>query len=135
MIVPMNSTPSSVLPSAAIGSQRRSERTTTVVVSVAHSYSHFAHLMVAPLFPWLQPAFDLSYSELGLLMTVFFLVSGICQALSGFTVRTARSNTSAPTHADISNLARLPASIASSRWRWIRCGLLQKSGWPRKKRR
>jgi hypothetical protein len=30
--------------------------------------------MAAPLFPWLREAFSLSYAELGLLMTVFFVV-------------------------------------------------------------
>ncbi|MFZ9407489.1 MAG: MFS transporter, partial [Burkholderiaceae bacterium] len=44
------------------------------------------HLIVAPLFPWIKDAFDLSYAELGLLMTVFFVVSGVGQALAGFLV-------------------------------------------------
>lgn len=53
---------------------------------LAHGVSHFFHLILAPLFPWLKDAFDVSYAELGLLMTVFFIVSGIGQALSGFIV-------------------------------------------------
>jgi len=56
------------------------------VVSLGHACSHFFHLIVAPLFPWLKVAFDLSYAELGALMTVFFVVSGIGQALAGFVV-------------------------------------------------
>jgi MFS family permease len=43
-------------------------------------------LILAALFPWLKPAFNLSYAELGLLMTVFFVISGIGQALAGFVV-------------------------------------------------
>lgn len=62
------------------------ERRTIAVVSSAHGCSHFFHLIVAPLFPWIKEAFDLSYAELGLLMTVFFVVSGIGQALAGFLV-------------------------------------------------
>ncbi|MEY4861911.1 MAG: hypothetical protein RLZ51_6 [Pseudomonadota bacterium] len=62
------------------------ERRTIAVVSGAHGCSHFFHLIVAPLFPWIKEAFDLSYAELGLLMTVFFVVSGIGQALAGFLV-------------------------------------------------
>jgi MFS family permease len=62
------------------------ERRTVTVVSTAHGCSHFFHLIVAPLFPWLKTEFALSYSELGLLMTVFFVVSGIGQALAGFVV-------------------------------------------------
>lgn len=56
------------------------------LVGLAHGVSHFYHLILAALFPWLKPAFDLSYAQLGLLMTVFFVVSGFGQALSGFVV-------------------------------------------------
>jgi MFS family permease len=38
------------------------------------------------MFPWLKDAFALSYAELGLLMSVFFVVSCIAQAASGFLV-------------------------------------------------
>lgn len=58
----------------------------TSLVGVAHGVSHFYHLILAPLFPWIKEAFHLSFTELGLLMTVFFIVSGIGQALSGFVV-------------------------------------------------
>jgi MFS transporter, FSR family, fosmidomycin resistance protein len=56
------------------------------LVGVAHAVSHFFHLILAPLFPWLKEAFALSYAELGLLMTVFFVISGVGQALAGFVV-------------------------------------------------
>jgi FSR family fosmidomycin resistance protein-like MFS transporter len=56
------------------------------LVGLAHSVSHFFHLILAGLFPWIKSAFALSYSELGLLMSVFFVVSGVGQALSGFIV-------------------------------------------------
>jgi MFS family permease len=56
------------------------------LVGVAHSVSHFYHLLLASLFPWLKDAFALSNAELGFLMTVFFVVSGVGQALAGFVV-------------------------------------------------
>ncbi len=56
------------------------------VVSIAHGVSHFSHLLIPPLFPWLRDAFALSNTELGLLLTVFFVVSGAGQAVSGFLV-------------------------------------------------
>ncbi|MGV3653262.1 MAG: MFS transporter [Noviherbaspirillum sp.] len=56
------------------------------LVCTAHSISHFFQLILAALFPWLKDAFNVSYSELGLLMTAFFIVSGIGQALAGFVV-------------------------------------------------
>lgn len=56
------------------------------LVGLAHGVSHFYHLILAALFPWLKTEFGLSYSELALLMTAFFVVSGIGQALAGFVV-------------------------------------------------
>ncbi len=56
------------------------------LVGLAHGTSHFFHLSLAPLFPWLKDAFAVSYAELGLLMSVFFIVSGVGQALAGFVV-------------------------------------------------
>ena len=56
------------------------------LVGLAHGTSHFFHLMLPPLFPWLMKDFSLSYTEAGLLMTVFFVISGVGQALAGFIV-------------------------------------------------
>jgi MFS family permease len=56
------------------------------LVGLAHGTSHFYHVILAALIPWLKPEFHLSYSELGLLMTVFFVVSGLGQAMAGFVV-------------------------------------------------
>lgn len=56
------------------------------LVGLAHMTSHFFHLIIAPLFPWLRIEFGYSYAELGFLMTVFFVVSGGSQVLAGFVV-------------------------------------------------
>jgi len=56
------------------------------VVSAAHATSHFFHLLLPPLFPAFIQEFGLSFSQLGLLMSVFFVVSGIGQAFAGFVV-------------------------------------------------
>ncbi|MGY2487762.1 MFS transporter [Cupriavidus sp. CP313] len=56
------------------------------LVGLAHGVSHFYHLLLAPLFPWIKAEFGLSYAELGLLMTVFFAVSAVVQTASGFVV-------------------------------------------------
>lgn len=56
------------------------------LVGLAHATSHFFQLMLPPLFPWLMQEFSLSFSAVGLLMTVFFVVSGVGQALAGFLV-------------------------------------------------
>lgn len=64
----------------------RDDATLIGVVSTAHSISHFSQLLLAPLFPWLKVAFGVSYTELGFLMTIFFVVSCVVQTLSGFWV-------------------------------------------------
>lgn len=56
------------------------------VVGAAHGGSHFFQLVLPPLFPWLREAFGVSYTELALIMTVFFAVSGLTQAAAGFLV-------------------------------------------------
>jgi MFS family permease len=64
----------------------REDATLIALVGMAHGVSHFSQLLLAPLFPWLKDAFAVSYAELGLLMTIFFVVSGLVQAASGFWV-------------------------------------------------
>ena len=56
------------------------------LVGVAHASSHFSHLLLPLMFPVFISTFGLSYSELGFLMTVFFVVSGMGQASAGFVV-------------------------------------------------
>ncbi|MEW5888350.1 MAG: MFS transporter [Pseudomonadota bacterium] len=56
------------------------------VIGFAHGTSHFFHLLLPPLFPWLMKDFSLSFTEAGALMTMFFVVSGVGQALAGFVV-------------------------------------------------
>lgn len=56
------------------------------LVGLAHATSHFSHLLLAPLFPLFIRDFGLTFSDVGFLMTVFFVISGTGQALSGFLV-------------------------------------------------
>ncbi len=56
------------------------------LVGLAHASSHFAHLLLPPLFPVFAQEFGLSFSQLGFLMTVFFVISGSGQAAAGFLV-------------------------------------------------
>jgi len=56
------------------------------LVGLAHASSHFSHLLLPLMFPVFMKEFGWSYSELGLMSTVFFVVSGTGQASSGFVV-------------------------------------------------
>ena len=67
-------------------SRRASDVRVIALISLAHGSSHFFHLILPPMFPWLKDAFALSYAELGLLMSGFFLISCVAQAASGFLV-------------------------------------------------
>ena len=73
---------------ATAAGQQSATRDAEVIslIGLAHGTSHFFHLMLPPLFPWLMAEFSLSYTQAGFLMTVFFVVSGIGQALAGFVV-------------------------------------------------
>lgn len=56
------------------------------LVALGHAVSHFYQLAFAPLFPIWRDVFGLSWTELGLIMTVFYSVSCLGQAAAGFLV-------------------------------------------------
>ena len=64
----------------------RSDVAVIALVGFVHAVSHFFHLVIPLLFPWLMPAFGLSFTQAGALMSVFFVVSGVGQALAGLVV-------------------------------------------------
>jgi len=64
----------------------RQDARTIGLIGLAHGSSHFFHMLLPPLFPFLIAEFGFNYSELGLLVSVFFVISGVGQALSGFIV-------------------------------------------------
>jgi MFS transporter, FSR family, fosmidomycin resistance protein len=64
----------------------RKDATTISVVALAHGTSHFFQLLLPPLFPWLARDFNLSFTQLGTLATLFYVVSASGQAIAGFVV-------------------------------------------------
>lgn len=56
------------------------------LLGVAHGLSHYFHLIIPPLFPWIMPEFGTSFAEMGAVMTVFFITSSLGQAASGIVV-------------------------------------------------
>lgn len=64
----------------------RSDARTIGLIGLAHGSSHFFHLLLPPLFPWLIQDFGYSYAELSVMVSLFFIVSGTGQALAGFAV-------------------------------------------------
>jgi MFS transporter, FSR family, fosmidomycin resistance protein len=62
------------------------DRAITLLISAAHTFSHFYQLLIPALFPYIAEALGLSYTKLGFIVTCFFLASGIGQVLAGFVV-------------------------------------------------
>lgn len=67
-------------------STARADAQTIGLIGLAHGTSHFFHMLLPPLFPAFIRDFGFSWSQLGLLVTVFFVISGVGQALAGFVV-------------------------------------------------
>ncbi|RZT98176.1 MFS transporter [Rivibacter subsaxonicus] len=82
----MSSSTSSPSASPAASAVARKDVRTIGLIGLAHGTSHFFHMLLPPMFPFLMRDFGLSYSEMGLLVSAFFVVSGIGQALAGFLV-------------------------------------------------
>ena len=59
---------------------------TMALIGGAHSISHFFQLAVPVLFPLIKDELNVGYAELGLLATLFYAASGLCQSGSGFVV-------------------------------------------------
>jgi len=59
---------------------------TITLIGFVHGVSHFFHLLLPPLFPWLMEEFGLNFTTVGMTMTVFFVISGVGQAAAGFFV-------------------------------------------------
>jgi FSR family fosmidomycin resistance protein-like MFS transporter len=83
--VPISRTRALSAVSPAAGSFRN-DATVISLVGVAHGTSHFFHFLLPPLFPYLMREFGLSFTQAGALMTMFFVVSGVGQAMAGFVV-------------------------------------------------
>lgn len=77
---------SASLPLTPPSGERRRDLSIISLIGLAHGTSHFFHMLLPPLFPAFIRDFGFSYSELGLLVTAFFVVSGVGQALAGFLV-------------------------------------------------
>ena len=70
----------------AIASTTRRDLKAMGLIGLAHGCSHFFQLVLPPLFPFLIAEFGVGYTELGVMMTAFFVSSGLGQPLSGFLV-------------------------------------------------
>jgi sugar phosphate permease len=56
------------------------------LIGLAHSVSHFYHLAVPVVFPLMKESLGVSFAQLGLLATLFYVASGIAQFFAGMLV-------------------------------------------------
>jgi MFS transporter, FSR family, fosmidomycin resistance protein len=64
----------------------RQDAQVMTLVGLAHASSHFGHMLLPTMFPFLMRDFGLSFAQMGALVSVVFVVSGVGQALAGFLV-------------------------------------------------
>jgi MFS family permease len=74
------------LSATGTGTRARGDVRTIGAVSVAHFTSHVLQLALAPLFPLLRQDLGVSFTELGLVLSVFYVVSGLGQVVAGVLV-------------------------------------------------
>ena len=74
---------SAAAPELVGSSSLKSDATIISLVGLAHGTSHFFHLMIPPLFPFFMAEFGLGFASVGTLMTIFFVVSSVGQAIAG----------------------------------------------------
>lgn len=68
------------------GIARNNDARIIPLVCTTHFVSHFYILVLPPLFPFLREFYGVSYTELGLALTVFNIMTATCQTPAGFLV-------------------------------------------------
>ncbi len=69
-----------------LGASRASHLRIVSVISAAHFVSHYYILLLAPLLPFVRAEYDVSYTEIGLALAAFNIVSAALQTPAGFLV-------------------------------------------------
>ena len=94
------------------------------LVGLGHAISHFSQLVLPPLFPLLKAEFGVSNVQLGVIMTAFFVVSGIGQALAGFLVDRVGARGVLFTGIAIIGLAIFGVALSQNYISLVACGAL-----------
>jgi FSR family fosmidomycin resistance protein-like MFS transporter len=71
---------------ATLAESRPSHVRLIAVISAAHFVSHYYILILAPLLPFVREAYGVSYTEIGLALTTFNVVTGALQTPAGFLI-------------------------------------------------
>jgi MFS family permease len=68
------------------GTTRAGENKLVALVCAAHFVSHYQFMLMAPLFPLIRADLGVSYTQLGLTLTLFNIVGAALQTPAGFVV-------------------------------------------------
>ena len=71
---------------SAVAVPLRQDARVISLIAVAHGISHFFQVLMPPLFPLIKEDLGISYTALGSVLGLYYLVSGIFQTLAGFAV-------------------------------------------------
>jgi MFS family permease len=84
------------------------------LVGLSHASSHFSHLLLPLMFPVFMKEFGWTFTDLGMMSSLFFVVSGAGQACSGFVVDRLGARPILFAALGLFALACLIASVANS---------------------
>ncbi len=103
--------------SAALPAEARPRDVAVIaLVGIAHYSSHVLQLALAPLFPILHQEFGASFTQLGLIVTLFYTASGLGQATAGILVDRYGAHRLLIGGLAILSLAIAAAGLAASYW-------------------
>jgi MFS family permease len=95
---------------------RASETKLVAGVCTAHLVSHYYMMLLAPLFALVRADFDVSYTELGLALTVFNVVSAAMQTPAGFLIDRTGARFNLIAGLLLGSAAVVGAALAGSFW-------------------
>jgi MFS transporter, FSR family, fosmidomycin resistance protein len=84
----MNSSAATLPPTPSASGTPAHDGRVIALITVAHGFSHFYQILIASLFAFISRDLGLSYTQLGVLITLFFAASGVGQIAAGFAVDT-----------------------------------------------
>ncbi|MGE3936684.1 MAG: MFS transporter [Rhodospirillaceae bacterium] len=110
----------------AAAATRRQDTRVIGLVGVAHFYSHFYQLAFAPLFPFIVANDGLSYAQLGSVVMVFYITSGLAMTPMGVVVD--RLGARLTLIIGLAMLATATALYGVTSSYWVMCGLAMVAG-------